>query len=291
MDYRSFGIYKGTALYKRCLIFVAALTVLQIILVAWAIKEYPSLNRLFFDEDWTYEYLTAIFYLAAAGMLLWTFFKMPLSKRYKIFVLAFALLFIFVAMEEISWGQRKIGVETPDALEEINEQGELNIHNLHTDLFHVLLWGGSLLLGVFIPLLNNTCEPIRRLVKKFEFPVMSPDLHFFFLLPFTYYIGHRWVAPKLLAFILLTIALFVFFQLPAAKGYVEKLPPKWGKYLPLVILLLIPVMFQVHRYLIPLTDNKAGQEAAEMVLSFGYLLFAWTVMKKARLFSKGLWED
>ncbi|MFO8109580.1 MAG: hypothetical protein R6U17_03525 [Thermoplasmata archaeon] len=76
----------------------------------------------------------------------------------------------------------------------------------------------------------------------------------------------------------------MFLQLPAAKRYVEKLPPGWGKYLPLIILFLIPVMFQTHRYLIPLTDNKAGQEAAEMVLSLGYFLFAWAVMKKAELF-------
>ncbi len=285
MGYRSFGVYKGTTLYKRCLMFVGALTILQIILVAWGIKQYPWLNQLFFAEDWTYEYLTVIFYIGAGGMMLYTFLKIPLTKRYKLFVLAFAALFFFVAMEEISWGQRILGVETPETIEEINEQDELNIHNLHTDLFHVLLWGGSLLLGVFIPLLNETFEPVRRLVKKFEFPVMSPDLHFFFLLPLTYYVGHRWVYPKLFLLVALTVGLFVFFQLPAAKRYVEKLPPRWGKYLVIVILILIPVMFQVHRYKIPLTDNKAGQEAAEMVLSFGYLLFAWAVMKKNELFS------
>ncbi len=287
MGYRSFGVYKGTYLYKRCLLFVAALTVIQIILVGWGIKEYPWLRRLFFSEDWTYEYLTAIFYIGAGVMLLWTFFKVPLSKRYKLFVIAFAILFFFVAMEEISWGQRIFGIETPEAIGEINEQDEINIHNLNTDLFHVLLWGGSLLLGVVLPLMHETVEPIHRLIDRFEFPVMSPDLHFFFLLPLTYYVGHRWVIPKLIAFVILTIALFVLFQLPIAKDYVKKLPPRWGRYLVLVILILIPLMFQVHSYKIPLTDNKAGQEAAEMVLSFGYFLFAWSVMKKAEVFMKG----
>jgi len=280
MDYRSFGVYNGTWLYKRCLIFVLALTVIQIILVGWAVDRYPWLNRLFFNEDWTYEYLTAIFYLAAGGMLLWTFFKVPDNKRYRFFVIAFAALFIFVAMEEISWGQRKLDVDTPETIEEINEQDELNIHNLHTDLFHVLLWGGSLLIGVIIPLLNETSEWVRGLVKKFEFPVMSPDLHFFFLIPLTYYLGHRWVVPKLIGFILLSVALFIIFQLPAAKSYVEKLPPDWGKYLVLILPILSLIMFYLYRPLIELTHNKSGQEAAEMVLSFGYLLFAWAVMKK-----------
>ncbi len=282
MDYRSFGVYRGTGLFKRCLIFVLALTILQIILVGWVVKEYPDLNRFFFGEDWLYEYLTAVFYIGSAGMLLWAFFKFPLTKRYKFFVIAFVALFIFVAMEEISWGQRILDIDTPDTIEDINEQDEVNIHNLQTDLFHVLLWGGSLLLGVVIPLLDHTSDWVRGLTKKFEFPVISPDLHFFFLLPLTYYVGHRWVMPKIIGFIAFTIMLFIIFQLPLASRYVNKLPPGWGKYLILLIPVLSIVMYDIHSYLIPLTDNKAGQEAAEMVLSFGYFLFAWSVMKKAQ---------
>ncbi|MFO8109582.1 MAG: hypothetical protein R6U17_03535 [Thermoplasmata archaeon] len=34
---------------------------------SWVIKEYPSLDRVFFAEDMAYEYLTAIFYIAAGG--------------------------------------------------------------------------------------------------------------------------------------------------------------------------------------------------------------------------------
>ena len=32
--------------------------------------------------------------------------------------------------EEISWGQRILNIETPEAIKEINAQGELTIHNL-----------------------------------------------------------------------------------------------------------------------------------------------------------------
>jgi hypothetical protein len=37
---------------------------------------------------------------------------------------------IFVAGEEISWGQRAVGLETPEALAEINRQDELTLHNI-----------------------------------------------------------------------------------------------------------------------------------------------------------------
>jgi hypothetical protein len=39
---------------------------------------------------------------------------------------------VLVAGEEMSWGQRIFGIETPDALDAINRQGELNLHNIPT---------------------------------------------------------------------------------------------------------------------------------------------------------------
>lgn len=41
-----------------------------------------------------------------------------------------ALGALFVAIEEISWGQRIVGLVTPAELEEINRQGETNVHNI-----------------------------------------------------------------------------------------------------------------------------------------------------------------
>ena len=44
--------------------------------------------------------------------------------------LGLALLFFFGAGEEISWGQRIFGFETPQTLAQVNKQDELNLHNL-----------------------------------------------------------------------------------------------------------------------------------------------------------------
>jgi len=40
------------------------------------------------------------------------------------------LLFLFGAMEEISWGQRVLGIQSPEWFLRHNRQGETNIHNL-----------------------------------------------------------------------------------------------------------------------------------------------------------------
>lgn len=44
--------------------------------------------------------------------------------------LVLALLFIFGAGEEISWGQRIFDIETPEVLQKENVQDEINIHNM-----------------------------------------------------------------------------------------------------------------------------------------------------------------
>jgi hypothetical protein len=44
--------------------------------------------------------------------------------------IAFALAMVVIVGEEISWGQRLLGLETPEVLEEINRQEELNLHNI-----------------------------------------------------------------------------------------------------------------------------------------------------------------
>jgi len=54
----------------------------------------------------------------------WTF----LAKQ--LIYLGLALLFFFGAGEEISWGQRILGFETPETLAQVNKQEELNLHNL-----------------------------------------------------------------------------------------------------------------------------------------------------------------
>jgi len=46
------------------------------------------------------------------------------------FLLLFAIVAFVASMEEISWGQSIFDYDTPAAVERINAQGELNLHNL-----------------------------------------------------------------------------------------------------------------------------------------------------------------
>lgn len=84
-------------------------------------------------EDGVVEYLGALGLFAASVLFFLGFLRVrqsPISWIKKAFLLVLALVFLFGAGEEISWGQRILGVETPEALRDANVQGELNFHNL-----------------------------------------------------------------------------------------------------------------------------------------------------------------
>jgi hypothetical protein len=83
-------------------------------------------------EDGPVEYLTSALYVAAFAFALVTAFDSFREGRRAHGALSALVAFgcAFVALEEISWGQRILGVPTPAMLTTYNVQGELNIHNI-----------------------------------------------------------------------------------------------------------------------------------------------------------------
>jgi hypothetical protein len=88
-------------------------------------------------EDGPVEYLGMLCWFAAAGASFLAFFRSERgvriagwkTRRNWFFVLL-GILFVFAGGEEISWGQRIFGFDTPDAWRELNLQSEFNVHNL-----------------------------------------------------------------------------------------------------------------------------------------------------------------
>lgn len=80
--------------------------------------------------------------------------------RYRWFFTVLAMACLYVFMEEISWGQRLIGFDTPELLKRYNLQREANIHNLLVgpvstttkDIVEYVLASALLLYGVLYPL-------------------------------------------------------------------------------------------------------------------------------------------
>ncbi len=90
-----------------------------------------ELYLLIIREDGVIEYLTASFLLFASIKLFFLFLK--IYKKYSVFnfgLLSYSLVLFFGFGEEISWGQRFFGIQSPSFFSENNFQGEINIHNM-----------------------------------------------------------------------------------------------------------------------------------------------------------------
>lgn len=128
-----------------------ALAYLCVCLNAGVLKYYeltdkPTFTRLI-AEDSLIESLTAVL-LLSAGILLFVTGRMERKAlRRWIYVLG-GIVVLFIAGEEISWGQRIFGYPTPDWISERNYQREFTVHNLYVlgaSLEHGFRYGVHLL--------------------------------------------------------------------------------------------------------------------------------------------------
>jgi hypothetical protein len=118
----------------------------------------PVLAALFFldrdvfgvvlDEDRIVEWAQVALYLgtaALAAVIAWNRLRRGYRVQAAIWVLA-AIFAIVIVGEEIAWGQRLLGLETPEILEEVNKQDEITFHNIGETLtaFNAVLFVASL---------------------------------------------------------------------------------------------------------------------------------------------------
>jgi hypothetical protein len=137
----------------------------------------------FAAEDAGIEYGTAVFLLISSLVLARYAVRLLKAGRRMsgAFLSLYALMFLFGAGEEISWGQRLLGFDTPEFLQERNVQGELTLHNLSwgdTHIAHTIFGTGLsaviLLYLVVFPFLYPRVRWIAQLADMFMVPVPSP---------------------------------------------------------------------------------------------------------------------
>ncbi|MEE9151955.1 MAG: hypothetical protein V3U20_09010 [Thermoplasmata archaeon] len=191
----------------------------SLFLIGFAFLNLESLKNLV-KEDGPIENLQAILYLV--GACLWIsayFFTQKVKKegrRRRIFYVLFAAFFLFLFLEEISWGQRLFGFSTPEGLKVMNLQDETNIHNIGTQdtklwihILHAFLFAT---LGIIIPLLNLGSKRIGSIFKRIDFPIVHTDLIVCFGISLNFYYepGLHWSVPlrtmSLLAPIIIVIS-------------------------------------------------------------------------------------
>lgn len=147
------------------------------------------------EEDNILENLTALFYCIAGLVLFLSAYKeYRNSSSFKniILTMLLGLFFIFIAGEEISWGQRIFGFDVPEGIKKINEQEEFTIHNLKIFMTylgidqHRLLNVFCFLMGVLIPLVYLISQKIQNTLNRIYFPVLPVSCIAIFFLGIVY---------------------------------------------------------------------------------------------------------
>lgn len=131
-------------------------------------------------EDGPIEWLTVLA-LLFGGIVCFYRMRVLSPFRDKIFLLSLfllGLLFLFGMGEELSWGQRLIGWESPNFFRTHNSQMETNFHNLVVDgkKINKIVFGTFLgiVVGLYflvLPSVYSRVEKVKALVNKFAIPV------------------------------------------------------------------------------------------------------------------------
>lgn len=200
-------------------------------------------------EDGLFEDLSALFFLAASICFFGCFFLdksandfFILKTKRNYFYLLFFIIFFLAFAEEISWGQRILGFQTPEALNKINVNQEFNIHNIFIfdrenpdgtpRSFFQLLLSFSRLFMLFwltyclvIPFLCKIRLSFYNFIKRINLPIVPLEVGIFFPINYiSFKIIHFYIIDKLgwpvneikecnFAFLFFLISLYFFIKI------------------------------------------------------------------------------
>jgi len=159
--------------YAWVLAVAAAGVVLSYATPVWFAQTYVA-------EDGFVEWLTFAALLAGALLCWGRAWRLRGTHQGRLVVMLVLIgaAFCFGAGEEISWGQRLLGLNTPEPLKAYNKQGELNLHNLELGGVSInKLIFGKVLAGVIVahflilPPLYRRRRRLQAIVDTWGIPV------------------------------------------------------------------------------------------------------------------------
>ncbi|OIQ38268.1 MAG: hypothetical protein BM563_06510 [Bacteroidetes bacterium MedPE-SWsnd-G1] len=158
----------------------------SLLLLVYALGIYfANTDLVYFDtvitkEDGFAEYGTALMLFCISVLCIARLIKIGGTKPalWKLGIVGMALIFLFGAGEEISWGQRIFGIESSEYFLENNAQQETNLHNMVVGetkinklIFSQILTAVLVIYLLIVPVLYRKTTWLKGLAEKFAVPV------------------------------------------------------------------------------------------------------------------------
>lgn len=154
--------------------------VLIVVLFVALMEFVPHALALQAREDGPIEALTALCFAAAGAAFVYAALKAPMLRDPQVpwaraMTVCWAVLMVLCLGEEISWGQRILGIATPDSIAQVNTQSEINFHNI--DEINNFLGGTYRWMSIYL-ILMGLGIPLAAMTKwgrlgfgYFHFPI------------------------------------------------------------------------------------------------------------------------
>lgn len=222
-------------------------------------------------EDNLVESLTSVFLFLSSLCFLRALLKVkkentPYRKWLMLLFSIFSILFFWGAGEEISWGQRIFNIPTPEYLALVNDQKELNLHNINKNYFDKMVDRVTILFVII-------SSALFMLKKEDVIGIKTPDIYIicaFAITPF-YKQGSEldWYH---LVYIPL-IALSIYSIINKSKQTLFALGTT------LFISFLIPIVHTKYYHLFP-SYNNGATECKEFLFCLCCLAYAYVIMNQ-----------
>jgi len=171
--------------------FVFFLPLLIGSILSYFLIENISLYEAIGVEDGILEWTQFVFLISSVCLSIFLAFRFKKEKILFVIYILFSLALLFVALEEISWGERIFdGVNTdlvPVSIMERNIQGEINIHNIdsiHSKIGYVYILLGFL--GCYswlILCISKKVFSLNKSLLKILEQIIPSWIFFFYFLP------------------------------------------------------------------------------------------------------------
>jgi len=174
---------------KECLAFTVNLVLALLVLggAFYLYYLYPVGYVYFITEDSLVENGSFVSWAMSFCLLVWAFWKHPGSRKAGIIFLA--VVSLFIALEEISWGQRIIGYRAPRFFLVHNRQSDTTFHNFFPGFLYQHFLGVVVILVCVLPMLFTRMIPvISKWSDKLGIPIIDIRMWPFFFLASYFFI-------------------------------------------------------------------------------------------------------